>query len=115
MSERPAEVGGERAISKETILSLYLPSIMLSLGMGIAAPVIPAYAKTFGVGFGAASLILIVEPWGGVVSTFPTGYLIDRLGRRPVLLMGPFLTALSAFMTAFAWSFPVLLDRKSVV
>jgi len=108
VSERPAS-GGERAISKETILSLYLPSIMLSLGMGIAAPVIPAYAKTFGVGFGAASLILIVEPWGGVVSTFPTGYLIDRLGRRPVVLIGPFLTAISAFLTAFAPSFAALL------
>jgi MFS family permease len=71
--------------------------------------VLPAYAKSFGVSFSTASLILIVQPWGGVLSTFPTGYLIDKLGRKPVLLMGPLLTALSAFLTAFAWSFAVLL------
>jgi MFS family permease len=55
---------------------------MLALGTGIAAPVLPAYAKSFGVSFSTAALILIVQPWGGVVSTFPTGYLIDRIGRR---------------------------------
>src|SRR5687768_15396806 len=100
---------GERAISKETILSLYLPAIVLSLGTGIAAPVLPAYAKSFDVSFSTAALILIVQPWGSVVSTFPTGYLIDRVGRKPILLLGPLLTALSAFATAFAWSFAVLL------
>ena len=100
---------GERAISKDSILSLYLPAVILSLGTGIAAPVLPAYAKSFGVSFETAALIIIVQPWGSVVSTFPTGYLIDRIGRRPVLLIGPLLTAISAFATAFAWSFPALL------
>jgi MFS family permease len=103
---RPA---GERALSKETVLSLYLPAIVLALGVGIAAPVLPAYAKSFHVSFSTAALILIVQPWGSVVSTFPTGYLIDRVGRKPILLLGPLLTALSAFATAFAWSFAVLL------
>jgi MFS family permease len=82
---------------------------MLSLGTGIAAPVLPAYARSFNVSFETAALILIVQPWGGVLSTFPTGYLIDRVGRKPVMLIGPILTALSAFMTALAWSFPILL------
>jgi MFS family permease len=100
---------GERALSKEALLSLYLPMVMLSLGVGIAAPVLPEYAKSFDVSFSTAALILIVQPWGSVASTFPTGYLIDRIGRKPILLIGPLLTALSAFATAFAWSFAVLL------
>jgi MFS family permease len=107
-SEAPRTTG-ERALSKETILSLYLPAVMLSLGVGIAAPVLPAYAKSFHVSFSTAALILIVQPWGSVLSTFPTGYLIDRLGRKPILLLGPLLTAITAFLTAFAWSFAVLL------
>ena len=106
---RTGSAPGERALSKETLLSLYLPAIVLALGVGIAAPVLPAYAKSFDVSFSTAALILIVQPWGSVVSTFPTGYLIDRIGRRPILLLGPLLTALSAFLTAFAWSFAVLL------
>jgi len=109
MTNGPLQSSGERALSKEALLSLYLPMVMLSLGVGIAAPVLPAYAKSFDVSFSTAALILIVQPWGSVVSTFPTGYLIDRIGRKPVLLIGPLLTALSAFATAFAWSFAVLL------
>ena len=109
MSSEAPRLTGERALSKETVLSLYLPAIVLALGVGIAAPVLPAYAKSFHVSFSTAALILIVQPWGSVVSTFPTGYLIDRMGRKPILLLGPLLTALSAFATAFAWSFAVLL------
>jgi MFS family permease len=99
----------ERAISKETILSLYLPAVMLSLGEGIAAPVLPQLAKSFDVSLGTALLIVFVQQWGSVVSTFPTGYLVDRVGRRPIILLGPVLTALAAFLTAFAWSFAALL------
>jgi MFS family permease len=107
---RPRDASsGERAISRETILSLYLPAVILSLGTGIAAPVLPAYAKSFDVSFETAALIIIVQPWGSVVSTFPTGYLIDRIGRRPVLLLGPLLTAVTALLTAVAWSFAILL------
>ena len=44
-----------------------------------------------------------------LVATFPTGYLVDRVGRKPVLIAGPAITALTAFLTAMAGSFPELL------
>jgi MFS family permease len=105
----PRDFKEARMISREMILSLYLPAAVLALGNGIAAPVIPVYAKSFDISFGTASLILIVQGYGQVASTLPTGFLLDKLGRRPVLLAGPILTALSAFLTAFAGSFPELL------
>ena len=104
----------EKAISRETILSLYVPAIMLSLGTGIAAPVLPVYARSFEVSFATASLIVILHQFGALFSTFPTGYLIDRIGRRPVALMGPLITAMTAFATAFAPSFEVLLAIRFV-
>jgi MFS family permease len=98
-----------RSISREAILSIYLPAAVLALGLGIAVPVIPEYAKSFNIGFGTASLVFIVQAFGMVAATLPTGYLMDRFGRRPVLLSGPLLTAVTAFATAFAGSFPELL------
>ena len=80
--------GEERSISRETILSLYLPAAVLSLGTGIAAPVIPVYAKSFDVSIETAGLVIILHALGQLVSVFPTGYLIDKLGRRPVILIG---------------------------
>ena len=122
MSERPGrraepaeEQGGSSSVvSRATIFSLYLPATVLALGTGIALPVIPVYAKTFDVTFGVASLIIIVPLVGSAVSTVPTGYLIDRIGRRKVLIAGPLLTALSSFLVASAGSFPELLVYRFI-
>ncbi|MPZ49559.1 MAG: MFS transporter [Dehalococcoidia bacterium] len=99
----------QRAISKETILTLYLPAAIIALGTSIVAPVIPIYARSFDIGFGTASLVIVVYALGLLVFTLPTGYLMDKLGRRPVLLTGPVITATCAFLTAFVTSFPQLL------
>lgn len=89
-------------ISKELILSLYLPAVAMSMAQGIAAPALPVFAKSFDVSFGVASLVIVVHGLGAIAATLPTGYLVDRLGRRPVILGGPILTALTSFLTAFA-------------
>jgi MFS family permease len=96
-------------MSRELALSLYLPAAMLSLGTGIAGPAIPILSRSFDVSLSTAALVIVVHAWGGIVSTLPTGYMIDKIGRRPVMLIGPALTALTAFMTAFAGSFEELL------
>ena len=96
-------------ISRENLLSLYVPAFILSLGTGIAAPAIPIFAKSFGVSFGVASLIIIVHSVGELLSTLPTGYLVDRIGRRKIVLAGPLLTAVASFLVATARSFPQLL------
>jgi MFS family permease len=103
MSQAPEGRGASsNPLSRELLLSLYLPAITISLGQGIAAPALPVYAKSFDVSFGIASLVIVLHGFGAVFATLPTGYLIDRLGRRPVLLGGPVLTAITSFLTAFA-------------
>jgi len=101
--------GEGRSISRETILSLYLPAAVLSLGTGIAAPAIPVFAKSFEVSITTAGLFIVVHAIGQLVSVFPTGYMIDKLGRRPVILIGPLITAITAILTAFAGTFEMLL------
>ncbi len=99
----------EGVLSWYHFLSLYLPAIMLALGQSMVAPVIPVLAKSFDVGFGTASLVLIAAQGGMLAATVPSGMLVDRIGRRPVLLAGPVLTAFASFMTPLAGSFPELL------
>jgi MFS family permease len=79
------------------------------LGVGIALPALPTLAKSFGVSFGIASGVITIYLLGNFVSTIPSGWLIDRFGRRSVLIAGPLLTAATAFMVAGAHSFPELL------
>lgn len=103
-----------RYISVEALLSLYLPAMVLALGTGMIAPALPVYARSFNVSFGEASMAIIVYGVGSVVSSLPTGYLIDKIGRRKVLLAGPLILAASSVATAFAGTFPELLVYRFI-
>jgi MFS family permease len=96
------------------LLSTYLPAMLFALGVGIALPAIPILAKSFDVGFGLASLVITTFLIGGAVGTLPTGWMIDRFGRRPVMIAGPLLTAGVALLVLTARSFPELLFYRFV-
>ncbi len=101
------ETGG--VLSSYQVLTLYFPAFILSLGYSIATPAIPVFAKSFDTGFAVASLVIVFHALGGLVAAVPTGFLVDHLGRRPMLFAGPLLMAASSFLTAVAHSFPELL------
>src|SRR6266545_4094724 len=100
------ERSGSGVYTRQNFLSIYLPSIALAIGTGIIVPVLPVYARSFGVAFEVASLIIIVQQIGHTVSAYPTGMLMDRFGRRKIVLAGPVLLAVSSLLVAFAGSFP---------
>ncbi len=77
--------------------------------MGATVPVVPEFAKSFGVGPSEASLVFVANMLGGLASSVPIGYMLDKIGRRRILILGPVLTALAAFLTATAGSFAALL------
>jgi MFS family permease len=81
----------------------------------MVAPVLPALTRSFGVGLAEASLVFVAQAVGGAAITVPAGYLMDRIGRRPVLLAGPILTAVASLMTPFSHSFAELLFWRFLV
>jgi MFS family permease len=101
------ETGG--VLSSYQFLTLYFPAFVLSLGYSIATPAIPIFAKSFDTGFGVASLVIVVHALWGLIAAVPTGFLVDHLGRRPMLFAGPVLMAAASVLTAVAQSFPELL------
>jgi hypothetical protein len=101
------ETGG--VLSSYQFLTLYFPAFILALGYSIATPAIPIFAKSFDTGFGVASLVIVVHAFGGLIAAVPTGFLVDHVGRRPMLFAGPMLMAASSCLTAVAQSFPELL------
>ncbi len=75
----------QNVLSRQLILSLYLPATVLALGQSMVAPVIPNLTRSYGVGLSEASLVFVAFGAGAVIATFPAGYLMDKIGRRPVL------------------------------
>jgi MFS family permease len=101
-------------LSAYQLLTLYFPAFILALGYSIATPAIPVFAKSFDTGFGVASLVIVVHALGGLVAAVPTGFLVDHLGRRPMLFAGPLLMAVSSCLTAVAQSFSELLCYRFI-
>lgn len=92
-----------------TLLGLYAPSMILSLGQGMVVPTIPALAGTFDVSAGLAAQIVTARMLGGVIALLPVGQVLDRFGRKPILVGGPLVVAVASSLTAVAPVFPLLL------
>jgi MFS family permease len=110
----PTNKDSESAHSSEQMLTLYFPAFVFALGASIATPAIPVFAKSFDTGFGVASLVIVMHALGGLVAAVPSGFLVDRFGRRVILIIGPLLMALSSGLTAVAGSFSQLLVYRFV-
>jgi MFS family permease len=91
------------------LISLYVPAMVMSLGHGMVVPTIPALATAFDVSAGLAAQLVTAGLLGRVAALLPTGQIIDRYGRRPVLLAGPLVVAAASSLTAVAPFFPLLL------
>lgn len=104
----------DRFFSSYQLLTLYFPAFVFALGYSIATPAIPVFAKSFDTGFGVASLVIVVHALGGLLAAVPTGFLVDRLGRRPILIAGPVLVAASSLLIALAHSFVELLIYRLI-
>ena len=85
-------------LSRDMLLSMHLPAISIGFGLGATVVVIPQLTQDLGEGMVAAMMVFILQQLGTAVAPLPTGYLIDRIGRRKMLLAGPILIALSSLL-----------------
>src|SRR5438552_5961340 len=91
------------------LLNLYIPSMIMSFGQGMVAPIIPTLAKSFDVSVGMAAQAVTAQVAGRTLSLLPIGILVDRVGRRPVMIAGPLMMCSAAVVTALTPDFWLLL------
>jgi DHA1 family tetracycline resistance protein-like MFS transporter len=84
------------------------------LGFGIVLPLLPTYAKTFGVSPAAIGLLVTSFSVLQLVAVPAWGALSDRIGRRPVLIVGLVGSTASYLLFAFAHSYWALLVSRIV-
>ncbi|WP_232549321.1 MFS transporter [Propioniciclava soli] len=81
---------------------LVVSALLIALGFGLVAPVLPQYAQSFNVGVAAASAIVTVFAVTRLAFAPATGPLMARFGERWTYVAGLFVVALSSFGCAFA-------------
>jgi len=90
------------------VLSIYVPSFFIMLGMSIVSPILPIYARSFDVSYTLASLAISAYAFGRLLADVPVGVLADRMGRKPLMVWGTVLLTVMALANAFAtnyWEF----------
>lgn len=98
----------------QTLLTLSLMQILVMLGFGMVAPVLPLYALTFNVSAALVGLLVTAFGLARMLSNLPAGRLADRFGRRPLILAGPIVTAVGALLAAVAPNFWVLVFARFI-
>lgn len=92
-------------MKKASLLILFLTVFIDLLGFGIVLPLLPYYAHDFGANaFGVGALLAVYSLMQLFFSPL-WGRLSDRIGRRPVLMISLFGSALG--LTVFGSAFPI--------
>ena len=86
---QPGEVFREYRILGWMCVVIFLTQ----LGFGSIIPVVPLYAREFGVSQSAIGLTIAVYGLARFLTSMPTGWMADRLGRRWTLVLGEIVTA----------------------
>jgi DHA1 family multidrug resistance protein-like MFS transporter len=84
------------------------------LGFGSVVPVLPLYARSFGVSQTAIGLAIAVYGLARFLVAVPAGQLADRLGRGPALALGGLVTAAGNLLCAYAPNYPTFVAARFV-
>ena len=92
------------------ILPLYIPAFLLATGGGIVSPTLSIYVKSFELSYTLTTIVLAV----GVLGNIPAGILVERLGRKPSMLLGLVMIGLSTVGMGTATNFFQLIGAQLV-
>lgn len=92
----------ERQRIPREIKVLIAAAFVIAIGFGLVAPILPQFAQSFDVGVTASSVIVSAFAFMRLVFAPAGGALVEKLGERPVYIMGLLIVAVSTAACAFA-------------
>jgi DHA1 family multidrug resistance protein-like MFS transporter len=95
------------------IRAAMLGTFVIMLGFGIVSPVLPNYARSFGVGYDAVGLLIAGFSFTRLLADPFVGRLIDRYGERAMTTLGAVVVGISSIAAGVAPTFPLLVVLRS--
>lgn len=89
-------------------------NVVVALGYGVVAPVLPQYARHFGVSISAATFVITAFALMRLIAAPPAGMLVQKVGERRVYVSGLVIVALSTGACAFAETYWQLILFRSL-
>jgi len=95
--------------SKKWLMMLCIAAFVEAVGMGIISPINALYARSFGLSTTMVGIYMTIFAVGRVIVNIPAGHIADRIDRRKLVVIAPFILALSALGLATAENYVQLL------
>lgn len=105
MADKPAS---RPRLSRDAYV-LGIVAFFVMVGFGVVVPVLPVYARSFGVGYFEVGVVLSAFALMRLISSPFVPRLIDFLGERAILAAGVFIVAVSSALSGLAMDYPQLL------
>src|SRR6202022_1933848 len=93
---------------------LITANAVIALGYGVVSPVLPQYARNFGVSISAATFVIAAFSLMRLVFAPASGLFVQKVGERRIYLSGLLIVALSTGACAFAQTYWQLLVFRSL-
>jgi MFS family permease len=100
--------------SNERLMMIMVSTVLVMSGQGVISPVLPLFAKSFGVGATAVGLTLSTFALARLLLNVPLGIVSDRRGRRPLLVAGPLVVGVGMIGSGFSADIAQLLIWRFV-
>lgn len=84
------------------LLSVFVPSFLMSMCQGIILLMIPLYALELGANAGVTALVFSLRGLGNIVFDLPAGSIASRLGDKTTMLLGVGAMSACGFATSLA-------------
>jgi len=101
----PEKVTLRTILSDRPVRIVMLIVFVIMLGFGIIAPILPLYARSFGVGYDAAGLLISSFAFTRLGFDLVAGPIVDRYGERQAATSGVIFVGVSSLATALAPNF----------
>jgi MFS family permease len=102
------QVGIRDVLRMPEIRAAMLGTFVIMLGFGILAPILPNYARSFGVGYDAVGLLISGFSFARLVADPFVGRYVDRYGERAMSTLGAVWVGVSSAAAGLAPTFPLL-------
>ena len=100
-------VGVRSILADPAVGSVVAVALVMMVGVGLVLPVLPLYARSFGVGYGGVGILVGAYGLARLGADLVAGLVVDRIGERRAAAPGLASLAVFALATGLAPSFPV--------
>lgn len=93
---------------------LCIATAFISTGQGVISPLLPIFAKNLNITVSSIGFAVSIFAFARLLFNFPIGIITDKIGRRPLLILGPLINAFGIILTGYSNNLMMLLFARFI-